>query len=198
MCRWSWWDKHMLRSRCICTGHFIPASVHMCIWTEAGLCVCVCVCLSPCASSHLPLTWTRLGFPAVCRAMWRTHAGARVQRWAANRRLSRHEPASLPLPLPLSLTFTLPSLPRTLPVQPSSPSLGRARLPHSLDSEPRHRLYPAEITWTLVCFCHMRAILFQLAESRLTSRSTTINNNNNNHNPSVHALCFRSNTAGGW
>lgn len=115
-------------------------------------------------------------------------------------------PPSHPLPsLPLSLshTFTLPSLPRTLPVQPSSPSLCRARLPHSLDSEPRHRLYPAEITWTLVCFCHMRAILFQPAESRLTSRSittitTTHNNNNNNyHNPSMHALCLRSNTAGG-
>lgn len=49
-----------------------------------------------------------------------------------------------------------------------------------------------------MCFCHVRAILFQLAESRLvssrltshstTSDNTNTRNNNNNHNPSVPPL----------
>lgn len=137
-----------------------------------------CLGLSPCASSHLSPTWTRLGFPAACPAMWRTHAGAVCSaepQTGARHGMNLppfHPVAPRSLPLPLTFTPALPQTPSTSrPVFLSLP--GRARLRRSPDSEPRHSLYPAEITWTLVCFCHVHAILFQLAESRLTSRSTT-------------------------
>lgn len=104
----------------------------------------------------------------------------RVRLWATNRSLSRHEPAclfSLLASLPPSsnsftLTFTLPSplpsLPLTLSTsRPVFLSLRWAHLRNMLESEPRHRLYPAELTWTRLCFCHVHAILFQLANSRL-------------------------------
>lgn len=115
-------------------------------WAHARVSVCV-AWASLSTSSHLSLTWTRLEFPAVCQAMWRTHAGAVCS--AELQTGARHgmKPAcfscllSLLLSRALSLSSTnafavpaSPSLPATLstscPVFLSLPR--RAQLRHSL------------------------------------------------------------------
>lgn len=102
-------------------------------------------------------------------------------------------------PLPPSLTFTLSSLPLspslgTLPVQSPSPSPGRTRLRRSLDSGAKAQAVPCRDHMDSgVLLSRVRALFFQLAESRLTSHSYNTNNtnntNNNNQNPSV--LCLQ-------
>lgn len=162
-------------------GFFLRGWVHMCIKTHAYVCVCVGVCVllgsvSVCLFtfvSHVNTAGVSCSMPGhvtdTCRR--------RVQRWAANRSLSRHETCPLLLSPPpsvshsLSLSRSPPLLPSLqccpLPVQSSSPSLAGLSSKTAADSEPRHRLYPAEITWTRVCFGHVSAILFQLSESSL-------------------------------
>lgn len=152
---------------------------------SARVCVCVreCVCVE-----CVCVLCSVFGSVSVCVFTFTSHVKAdgvscsvrrhvtdtcrhRVQRRAANRSLSRHvaPPSASPL---------LPSVPSPPPlsllssVRSSSPSPAEPGYDAAPDSEPRHRLYPAEITWTLVCFCHVPAMLFQLGRSRLTSLST--------------------------
>lgn len=122
-----------------------------------SLCILdVCVlCWS--ASPHLPPTWTCLGSPAERWAMWQTHAGLSQKLVTAQTFL----PLALPSPLAFN-TLHFPSGP------PLPPSLGLGSGP---DSEPRHRLFPVEITWSLLWFGHVcpNTVPARQASSRLTS-----------------------------
>lgn len=144
------------------------------------LCTSVCVCVvfgsvSVCVSTYTSHV-NAAGVSCSVQGHVTDTCGSCVQRRAANRSLSRHEPSSplflASLSLSLSLTFGPTSLdfPSSLPLPPFA---GLGSIQHRPDWEPRHRLYPAEVTWTRPCFCHMRSLLFQLSESGLTSSTTT-------------------------
>lgn len=138
-------------NRCLCSGRRIPACVHM--YTTPPSCACV-FCFGPCASSR-DGSWGFLQRAGPCDGHMQAPCAAPSCQQELVTALERLSP-SLP-------SFSHPSL-STLPVQSSScgcppppPALAR---PGSQTLQPKHTLYPAEITWTLVCSRHVRAALF--------------------------------------
>lgn len=164
-------DKWILQRRCICAQY----SLFQLWWCTCAyvqrqyLCLCVCP-VWICVRLHIYLSRERSWSFLQCAGPCDWHMQAPCAAQSCKQELVTVQTCLL-LFCPPSLTHSHfhPSSPfNTLHFPSSLPLLPlRARLRHSLDLVPKHRLYPAEITWTRVCFCHVHTILFHLSESRL-------------------------------